>query len=63
MVKVLFILFGVHAFFLLTDYFGFKFFNVNLQTKALFSAFYELSFVSMLFWLFLNGFFAWRRGL
>jgi hypothetical protein len=63
MVKVLFILFGIHAFFLLTDYFGFKFFNINLQTKALFSAFYELSFVAMLFWLFLNGFFAWRRGL
>jgi hypothetical protein len=63
MVKVLFILFGIHAFFLLTDYFSFKFFNINLQTKALFSAFYELSFVAMLFWLFLNGFFAWRRGL
>ena len=63
MVKVLFILFGIHAFFILTDYFSFKLFDVNLQTKALFSAFYELSFVAMLFWLFLNGFFAWRRGL
>lgn len=63
MVKVLFILFGIHTFFLLTDYFSYKFFNINLQTKALFSAFYELSFVAMLFWLFLNGFFAWRRGL
>jgi hypothetical protein len=63
MVKGLFILFGIHAFFILTDYFSFKFLNINLQTKALFSSFYELSFVAMLFWLFLNGFFAWRRGL
>ena len=63
MVKVLFILFGVHAFFILTDYFSFKIFDLNLQTKTLFSAFYELSFVAMLFWLCLNAYFAWRRGL
>jgi hypothetical protein len=63
MVKVLFILFGIHAFFILTDYFSFKIWGLNMQTKALFSALYELSFVAMLFWLFLNAVFAWRRGL
>ena len=63
MVKVLFILFWVHAFFILTDYFTFKLLDINLQTKALFSAFYELSFEAMLFWLCLNAYFAWRRGL
>jgi hypothetical protein len=63
MIKVLFILFGVHTFFILTDYFSFRLFDINLQTKALFSAFYELSFVAMLFWLCLNAYFAWKRGL
>lgn len=63
MVKVLFLLFGVHAFFILTDYFSFKLFSLNLQSKALFSAFYELSFEAMLFWLCLNAYFAWRRGI
>ena len=63
MVKTLFILFGVHAFFILSDYFSFKLLDINLQTKALFSAFYELTFEAMLFWLCLNAYFAWRRGL
>ena len=63
MVKVLFIIFGVHAVFILMDYFSYKIFDVNLQTKALFPAFYELSFEAMLLWLILNAFFAWRRGL
>ncbi len=63
MVKVLFLLFGIHAFFILTDYFSFKIFDLNLQTKALFSAFYELTFEAMLFWLCLNAYFAWRRGI
>jgi hypothetical protein len=63
MVKGLFILFWIHAFFVLTDYFSFRFFEINLQSKLLFSMAYELSFVAMLFWLFLNGLFAWRRGL
>lgn len=63
MVKVLFLLFGIHAFFILTDYFSFRFFGLNLQTKALFSSFYELTFEAMLFWLCLNAYFAWRRGI
>jgi hypothetical protein len=63
MVKVLFILFGIHAFFILSDYFSYRFFEVNLQSKLLFSMAYELSFVAMLFWICLNGLFAWRRGL
>jgi hypothetical protein len=61
MVKTLFILFGVHASFILTDYFSFRLFGLNLQTKPLFSALYELSFVAMLAWLFVNGIFAWRK--
>jgi hypothetical protein len=61
MVKVLFILFGIHASFILTDYFSYRLFEINLQTKHLFSAGYELSFVAMLFWLVVNGFFAWQR--
>ena len=63
MVKGLFILFGIHASFILTDYFSFRLFEINLQTKALFSTCYELSFVAMLFWLCVNGYFAWRRRL
>lgn len=63
MVKALFILFGVHAFFILTDYFSYRLLDIDLQRKALFSAFYELSFAAMLYWLCLNAYFAWRRGL
>lgn len=63
MVKVLFILFGVHAFFILTDYFSYRLWDINLRTKALFSSFYELSFAAMVYWLCLNAYFAWRRGL
>ncbi len=63
MVKTLFILFGIHAFFILTDYFSYKLFGMNLQEKLLFSALYELSFAGMLAWLCLNGYFALRRKL
>jgi hypothetical protein len=63
MVKTLFILFGIHAFFILTDYFTYKIFGMNLQEKLLFSALYELSFAGMLAWLCLNGYFALRRRL
>ena len=54
MVKTLFILFGIHAFFILTDYFTYKWFGMDLQEKSLFPAFYELSFAAMLAWLCLN---------
>ena len=63
MVKTLFILFGIHSFFILTDYFSYKWFGMDLQEKSLFPAFYELSFAAMLAWLCLNGFFALRRKL
>ena len=63
MVKVLFMLFGIHASFILTDYFSFRLFDINLQTKLLFSVAYELSFTSMLGWLCLNAFFALQRRL
>ena len=61
MVKTLFILFSIHASFILTDYFSYKLFGMNLQEKSLFSALYELSFAAMLAWLCLNGYFALRR--
>jgi hypothetical protein len=63
MVKGLFILFGIHASFILTDYFSYRLFDLNLQTKTLFSVAYELSFTAMLAWLCLNAFFALRRKL
>ena len=63
MVKTLFILFGVHASFILTDYFSYRLFDLNLQTKTLFSVAYELSFTAMLAWLCLNAFFALHRKL
>jgi hypothetical protein len=63
MVKTLFIVFGIHAVFILTDYFSYKLFGMNLQEKTLFSALYELSFAGMLAWLCLNGYFALRRKL
>ena len=63
MVKVLFMLFGIHASFILTDYFSYRFFDINLQTKLLFSMAYELSFTAMLGWLCLNAFFALQRRL
>ena len=61
MVKVMFILFAVNASFILVDYFSFKFFEINLNTKAMFTALTELSFASMIGWLIVNGYFAWRR--
>jgi hypothetical protein len=63
LVKILSILFAIHAVFILTDYFSFRFFNFNLQERLLFSAGYELSFGAMLAWLILNGLFALRRRL
>ena len=63
MVKTLFILFGIHASFILTDYFSYRFFDLNLQAKNIFSACYELSFTAMLGWLCLNAFFALQRRL
>jgi hypothetical protein len=63
MVKVLFILFGIHAYFILSDYFSYRLFDLNLQTKTLFSMVYELSFTAMLGWVCLNAFFALQRKL
>jgi hypothetical protein len=63
MVKVLFILFGVHASFILTDYFSYRLFEINLQSKIIFPAVYELSFAAMLAWLCLNALFALQRRL
>lgn len=63
MIKVLFILFSVHASCLLTDWVSYRILDVNLNNKALFSAMTELSFGAMLGWLNLNAWFAWRRKL
>ncbi len=61
--KVLITWFGIHAAFIVTDYFSYKLFDVNLQTKTLFSALYELSFAAFVAWLMLNGLFILRRNL
>lgn len=63
MVKVLFMLFGIHASLILTDYFSYRLFDLNLQSKLLFSVAYELSFTAMVGWLCLNAFFALQRRL
>lgn len=63
MVKVLFMLFFVNAAYIITDYVSYRYFDINLNNKALFSAYGELSFAAMLFWLSLNAWFALRRGL
>lgn len=61
MIKVFFIWFGIHAFFLASDWFSFWYLRTNLRDKTLFSAGLELSFAAMLGWLTLNALFAWRR--
>jgi hypothetical protein len=63
MVKILFILYAVHASFLMSNIFWYKMFEIDLNQKALFSSLTELSFSAMLYWLSLNAFFAWRRHL
>ncbi len=63
MIKILFILFAVHASCLVSDWINYRLFDVNLNNKALFSAFTELSFGAMVGWLTLNAWFAWRRRL
>jgi hypothetical protein len=61
MVKGLFILFAVNASFILVEYFSFKIFKINLNGRAMFTSLTELSFGSMIGWLIINGYFAWRR--
>ncbi len=61
--KVLITWFGIHAAFIIIDYFSYKIFDANLQTKTLFSSMYELSFAAFVAWLILNGFFILRRSL
>ena len=60
-IKVAIILFIIHATFVYSDYFGFRLFEVDLQTKALFSSVYQLSFAACLVWMCINGIFALRR--
>jgi hypothetical protein len=61
LVKVLFVLFAIHSFLMLSDYFADKWLHVSLLSRALFAAVWALSFAAMLFWLLLNAAFAWRR--
>ncbi len=61
--KVLITWFGIHAAFIITDYFSYKLFDANLQTKTFFSSMYELSFAAYVSWLVLNGFFILKRNL
>ena len=60
-IKAAIILFIIHGIFVYTDYFGYRFLDSNLQTKALFSSVYQLSFAACLIWQCINGIFALRR--
>ncbi len=60
-IKVNIILFFIHGTFVYFDYFSYRFFDANLQTKALFSSVYQLSFAACLIWQCVNGIFALRR--
>lgn len=60
-IKVAIILFIIHGIFVYSDYFSYRLFGANLQTKALFSSLYQLSFAACLIWQCVNAIFALRR--
>ena len=57
MVKVLMLLFFINAGYILTDFFTYEVFNINLHGIRGFDYLGSLSFASMLFWLSINGWF------
>ncbi|MFM2269427.1 MAG: hypothetical protein RL757_2868 [Bacteroidota bacterium] len=61
MIKTAFILFCLEASFILTDYFSYKIFQINLRARLLFRVALELSFAAQVAWLVINAFFAWKR--
>ncbi len=62
-IKVIGILFAIHASFILSNYLGFKLLNINLNNKTIFSAMIELSFCAVVFWMNINAIFAYKRNM
>jgi hypothetical protein len=65
LLQVLFVLFGIHTFFVLGDFIGYEFLHINLRTVKPWAALGILSFVAILFWLGVYGFqvLLWGRKL
>lgn len=63
--QVLFVLFSIHAAFVLIDYLSYEYFAVNLRSNKAFSGLGILSFAAILFWLGMYGFqvLIWGRKL
>ena len=56
LLKVFFVLFCIHTLFVLSDFFTYEIFNVNLRTVKIFVGFGMLSFAALVFWLGIYGF-------
>ncbi|GJM34934.1 MAG: hypothetical protein DHS20C18_39350 [Saprospiraceae bacterium] len=53
---VLFVLFGIHTCFVVTDFVSFEFLNINLRSLKIYAALGALSFAALVFWLGTYGF-------
>jgi hypothetical protein len=56
MLQVLFVLFGIHALFVLADFSFYEFLGINLRSNKPFAALGALSFAAVLLWLSMYGF-------
>jgi len=65
LIQVFFILFVVHALFILVDFFSYEFLNVNLRALKIYAGLGILSFAALVFWAGLYGFqtLIWGRKL
>jgi hypothetical protein len=65
LIQVFFLLFSVHALFMMSDYFAFQFMHINLRANRVFAALGVLSFVALLLCLGTYGFqvLVWGRKL
>lgn len=65
LIQIFFLLFSVHALFMLTDYFAFQFMHINLRANRVFAALGVLSFVALILCLGTYGFqvLIWGRRL
>ena len=65
LLKILFILFAIHAMFIVGDFISYEFLDVNLKSLKPYAALGALSFAALLFWLSLYGFqvLIWGRKL
>lgn len=56
LLQVLFYLFCIHTFFVLSDFISYQFWDLNLRSVKIFAALGILSFAAILFWLGIYGF-------